>query len=87
MKQQSMEPKGSESPAVSETKIELRVVADASETESETSDETEPLITQGCSFDRETGTIIIDTRKLFVRLSAKKFIYIDQSEIKQLKMN
>ena len=55
---------------------------DASETaQIEDTSETMPLITDGCKFDRETGTIVI-TMQLVVnalRLSDKK-------AIKQLKM-
>ena len=70
-----------------------RVEGDAPETESKPSDaeteknvqieipETEPLITQGCSFDHKTGTIIINTRQV-----VRAFGLIDRSKIKLLKM-
>jgi hypothetical protein len=47
--------------------------------------ETAPLITKGCSFDRKTGTIIIDTKQLMIILDSAGS-KIDQSEIKKLEM-
>ena len=61
-----------------------RVEDDAPETESNVQieiPETEPLITQGCSFDHKTGTIIINTRQV-----VRAFGLIDRSKIKLLKM-